>query len=99
MRSKMVLIVAFASFITPAFAAGADDKACILKAAETLPKIPGLMIKASRATAMPAPAGWSAAGPPLRVEVDIVAAAGQAATYAYLCAVGAQGAIVQRLAN
>jgi hypothetical protein len=47
-----------------------------LKAAETLPRIPGLEIKNSKA----APASeW------IRVELEI-AAAGQTETYSYLCA-------------
>jgi hypothetical protein len=90
----------FAALLVGSTAAHADanDKACILKAAETLPKIAGLVIKKTRTKVMPTPARWPSATPPIVVDVDIVAA-GQAETYSYLCAVGDQGAIVQRLAR
>jgi hypothetical protein len=92
-------LLALFLFVTPATAATPNEQACILKAAETLPKIQGLKIGKSRATAMPTPAGWAGSGPPIRVEVDFTAA-GQATTWVYLCAVTAQGgAIVQRLAQ
>lgn len=78
-----------------AFAAPANEQACVLKAADTLPKIAGMKIGKSHASPAeaPAPAGW------LRVEVDW-SAAGQNATWVYLCAVdGAGNAKVQRLAK
>jgi hypothetical protein len=72
-------------------------RACTLKAAETLPRIPGLAIKATRTKEMPRPARWDGP-PPIRVEVDIMAA-GQTETYAYLCGDSSAGAVVQRLAR
>jgi hypothetical protein len=86
------------SKVAPPTSPGAQTN-CILKAADTLPKIAGMKIGNTRTTEMPTPAGWQGAGPPLRVELDFVAA-GQSATWAYLCAVTATGqAIVQRLAE
>lgn len=69
-----------------------DQTACILKVAETLPKVAGLRIE--KGTAMPA------AGAPegvFRVTVDW-SAAGQSTRWVYLCVVAANGdARVQRL--
>jgi hypothetical protein len=72
-----------------ALADPASDKACTLKAASMLPRIAGME--------MPPPAGWTTE-PPIRVEVDFVAA-GQKDTWAYLCAMANGTALVQRLAN
>jgi hypothetical protein len=95
MRHALPLLLLLAA---PAAAATPNETACILKAAETLPKIAGMQIGKSRATLLPAPQGWQW-GPPIKVEVDWTAA-GQAATWAYLCTVGDSGnAVVQRLAN
>ncbi|MCK1661269.1 hypothetical protein [Bradyrhizobium sp. 151] len=63
------------------------EKACILAAAERLPRIPGIQIKNSKAG--PPPPGTNV--PPDRYTgvVDIVAiAAGQEVTYTFACAVG-----------
>ncbi|MEY9239158.1 hypothetical protein ABIF68_006778 [Bradyrhizobium japonicum] len=85
--------------MSPALAAGSNEQACVLKAADTLPKIAGMKIGKSRTTTMQAPNNWPGSGPPLRVDIEWTAA-GQAATWAYLCAVdGAGNARVQRLAN
>lgn len=73
-------------------------RACTLKAAEALPKISGLSIKTTRSTELPPPRDWKDPMPPFRVELDI-AAAGQSATYAYLCLYSSVGAVIQRLAN
>ncbi|WP_375762916.1 hypothetical protein ACE10X_22830 [Bradyrhizobium sp. Pha-3] len=74
-------------------------RACTLKSAEALPKIAGLTIKATRTRTIEVSAQkWSEPVPPIRVEVDIVAA-GQAATYAYFCGYSSVGALIQRLAN
>jgi hypothetical protein len=79
-------------------AATSNETACILKAAETLPKIAGMQIGKSRVQEMPSPAGWQW-GPPIKVEVDWTAA-GVASTWAYLCTVGDSGnAVVQRLSE
>ena len=91
----IIAALCFVVGIPTSIAAGSNDQACILKAADTLPKIQGMKIGKgrTRAAEAPAPAGW------LRVEVDW-SAAGQNATWAYLCAVdGAGNARVQRLAQ
>lgn len=78
-----------------AHAASPGEQACVLKAADTLPKIVGMKIGKGRTSpaGAPAPAGW------LHVDIDWEAA-GQRATWAYLCAVdGAGNARVQRLAQ
>lgn len=76
------------------------SRTCILKAAETLPSIPGLVVKQSKIKSVETPANWPAGSPaPIVVDVDFVAA-GQAETYSYLCAVSPNGqTIVQRLAR
>lgn len=93
MRTIAVLVVAICC--APAHAATPSEQACVLKAADTLPKIQGMKIGNGRTSpaGAPAPAGW------LRVEMDWESA-GQKATWTYLCAVDAAGnARVQRLAN
>lgn len=96
MRTIKTLIAALCAMqISTAIAASPSEQVCILKAADTLPKIVGMKIGKSRTSpaGAPAPAGW------LRVEVDW-SAAGQNATWTYLCAVdGAGNARVQRLAQ
>jgi hypothetical protein len=62
----------------------AGGKACILKSAELLPRIPGLEIKGSKAMLVPSNAGW------IRIDLNFVAA-GQTETQSYLCAVGSSG--------
>ena len=73
-----------------------DSKACTLKAAEVLPKIPGLAIRGSRTAVQPRPANWSSPMPPILVDMDVIAA-GQNETYSYLCATGPAGTVVQRV--
>ncbi len=66
------------------------------KAAEALPKIPGLAIKSTRTAVQPMPQNWSTPVPPISVDVDIIAA-GQADTYSYICATGPAGTVVMRV--
>lgn len=73
-----------------------DSRACTLKAAEMLPKIPGLIIKSSRTAVQARPANWPSPVPPVMVDMDIVAA-GQNDTYSYMCATGPAGTIVTRV--
>lgn len=73
-----------------------NAKACTLKAAEVLPKIPGLEIKGTRTSIRPIPQNWATPVPPILVDVDIVAA-GQSETYSYLCATGPAGTVVTRV--
>jgi hypothetical protein len=93
----MRTVIAALCFVVgiPASLAAPGEQACVLKAADTLPKIVGMKIGKSKTSpaGAPAPAGW------LRVDIDWEAV-GQKATWAYLCAVdGAGNARVQRLAN
>lgn len=87
-----------AALSAPAVVADPDERACTLKAAETLPKIPGLTIKNSRTSKRPTPPNWNSPVPPIKVDVDIFAA-GQAETYSYLCITGPSGTAVQRVAD
>jgi hypothetical protein len=92
MRTILILIAALLT--SSAHAATPAEQACVLKAADTLPKIQGMKIGKGRAsTAEGAPPGF------LRVDIDWEAA-GQRATWFYLCAVDGNGnARVQRLAK
>lgn len=69
------------------------EKACILSAAERLPRIPGIEIKASRATDIPAALKTDPAVFSTVVEID-AHAAGQSATYNFLCSRNARGVSV-----
>jgi hypothetical protein len=91
---RLIIVAICAVQIPTALAATPVEQACILKAADTLPKIQGMKIGKGRAApAQGAPAGFQ------RVEISWEAA-GQRATWAYLCAVdGAGNARVQRLAQ
>jgi hypothetical protein len=97
MRAFKIMVVAacFVVHIPAALGANPNEQACVLKAADTLPKIAGMKIGKSRTSPAegPAVAQW------LRVEIDW-SAAGQNATWTYLCAVDGSGAArVQRLAQ
>lgn len=98
----MLRVILTASILVagiPAFAASPNESACIIKAADTLPKIAGMKIGRSKTIPQPAPPNWASRIPPIRVEIEWNAA-GQAQTWFYLCAVNAHGtALVQRLAN
>jgi hypothetical protein len=93
-RTALALLVTALCCAPCVLAANSNEQACILKAADTLPKIQGMKIGKGRTSPAPgAPAGW------LRVEMDWESA-GQKATWAYLCATDGTGnARVQRLAQ
>jgi hypothetical protein len=75
-----------------------DNKACILKATGTLPRISGLVIKKTRTRPAPAAmlATWQGQTRPIIVDVDIVAL-GAAETYSYICALTRGAAYVRRV--
>jgi hypothetical protein len=75
-----------------------DNKACILKATETLPRISGLVVKKTRTRAVPAAilATWQGQTRPIIVEVDTVAA-GAEETYSYMCVMTKGSAYVRRV--
>src|SRR6476469_5953265 len=74
--------------------------ACILKATESLPRIPGLVIKKTRTRPVPAEilATWKGQERPIIVDVDIVAT-GAEETYSYLCALTKGSAYVRRVTS
>jgi hypothetical protein len=75
-----------------------DNKTCIAKATQALPRIAGLAVK--KTSTRPAPpatlATWQGQTRPIIVDVDIVAT-GAAETYSYLCAVTKGSAYVGRV--
>lgn len=75
-----------------------DNKACILKATEALPRITGLVIKKTRTRPAPAAilATWQGQTRPIIVDVDIVTA-GAAETYSYMCVMTKGSAYVRRV--
>lgn len=86
--------------LTTVTAVNADDKACILKAAELLPRIAGLSIEES--TIRPVPekymADFKSDQKPVLVDIKINAA-GQKDTYSYLCLMAGSRPLVQRVVN
>lgn len=65
--------------------ASVDDKLCIFSAAQKLPQITGLTIAASRMKDLPANPQAKGTTPTRIVEID-VKAAGQDATFQFICA-------------
>jgi hypothetical protein len=76
------------------------NQACISKATEALPHIPGLVIKKSRARPVPAAilATWKGATRPIIVDVNTIAA-GDPQTYSYMCVITRGSAFVRRTMN
>ena len=76
----------------------ADNKACILKASEALPRISGLVIKKTRTRPVPAAilATWQGQTLPIIVDLDIVAASAEE-TYSYMCVLIKGSAYVRRV--
>lgn len=100
MKSTALVLMTLAT-ATPAFAASPISaehaRACILKAADTLPKIAGMKIGKSRTSPIPRPAGWASAVDPIQVDIDFTAA-GQRDSWRYACSILPGGsAIVQRV--
>lgn len=75
-----------------------DNKACIQKATEALPRIEGLVVKKTRTRPVPAEilATWRGQTRPVMVDLDVVAA-GAAETYSYICALTNKTAFVRRV--
>ncbi|SHG06512.1 hypothetical protein [Bradyrhizobium erythrophlei] len=75
-----------------------DNRACILKATEALPRIAGLAVTKTRTRPVPAEimATWRGQTRPIMVDVDIVAA-GAAETYSYICVLTNKTAFVRRV--
>lgn len=94
MRLALVLLLAITA--APAVAAPREEKACVLAAAERLPRIPGLAVDKSRVRPVPVDHKGGAAS--MIVDIDI-SAAGQSDTYSYLCVMSVAGPLIRRLAN
>ena len=75
-----------------------DNRACILKATEALPRIAGLAVRKTRTRPVPAEimATWRGQARPIMVDLDIVAA-GAAETYSYICVLTNKTAFVRRV--
>ena len=97
MRIK-VFIVASAMLLATANARAEANKACVLKATESLPSIHGLVVKKTRTRPVGAEilATWKGQTRPIIVDVDVVAT-GAEETYSYLCAVTKGSAHVRRV--
>src|SRR5450631_2014667 len=91
-------IAAAVTLLAIASGRAADNRACILKATETLPRISGLVIKKTRTRPVPAAilTTWQGQTRPIVVDVDIVAA-GAEETYSYMCVLTKGSAYVRRV--
>jgi hypothetical protein len=93
-----ISIVAAVTLLATASGRTADNKGCILKATETLPRISGLVIKRTRIRPVPAAilTTWQGQTRPIVVDVDVVAA-GAEETYSYMCVLTKGSAYVRRV--
>jgi hypothetical protein len=97
MRTKLALAT-LAVLLAPASSDAEDNRACILKATEALPRISGLLVKKTRTRPVPPEimATWRGQTRPVMVDVDVVAA-GAAETYSYICVLTNKTAFVRRV--
>jgi hypothetical protein len=97
MRIKIAVVVSVMLLAT-ANSRAEDNRACILKATETLPRISGLVIKKTRTRPVPAGilATWQGQTRPIIVDVDFVAL-GAEETYSYMCVLTKGAAYVRRV--
>jgi hypothetical protein len=95
--SKMAIAVSVTLLATASSRAD-DNKACISKATETLPRISGLVIKKARIRPVPAAilATWQGQTRPIIVDVDTVVGDEQQ-TYSYMCVLTKGAAHVRRV--
>lgn len=93
-----IAIAASVTLLATASSPAEDNKACISKATEALPRISGLVIKKTRTRPAPAAilATWQGQTRPIIVDVDIVTA-GAAETYSYMCVMTKGSAYVRRV--
>jgi hypothetical protein len=93
-----IAIAASAMLLATANVRAEDNRACILKATETLPRISGLVVKKTRTRPVPPAilATWQGQARPIIVDVDIVTA-GAAETYSYMCVLTKGAAYVRRV--
>ena len=97
MRFK-ISIAASVLLLATANGRAEDNKACISKATETLPRISGLVIKKTRTRPVPSGilATWQGQTRPIIVDVDTIAA-GAEETYSYMCVLTKGSAYVRRV--
>jgi hypothetical protein len=97
MRTKLALAT-LAMLLATANGHAEDNRACILKATEALPRISGLVVKKTRTRPVSAEimATWRGQTRPVMVDVDIVTA-GTAETYSYICVLTNKSAFVRRV--
>jgi hypothetical protein len=93
-----IAVAALAMLLATASGRAEDNRACISKATETLPRISGLVVKKTRTRPVPPAilATWQGQTRPIIVDVDIVAA-GAAETYSYMCVLTRGAAYVRRV--
>ena len=100
----LALLATMLLMVSPALAAGPVPPehigACVLKAADTLPKIAGMKIGKSATKVLPTPPNWPGMSPPIQVDIAFTAA-GQTDSWRYLCSIAPPGgtALVQRVAK
>jgi hypothetical protein len=99
MRIKTA-IAASVMLLATANSRAEDNKACVLKATATLPRISGLVIKKTRTRPVPAGtlATWQGQTRPIIVDVDIVAA-GAEESYSYMFVLTKGSAYVRRVTS
>jgi hypothetical protein len=97
MRTEIALAT-LALLLATANSHAEDNRACILKATEALPRISGLVVKKTRTRPVPAEimATWRGQARPVMVDVDTIAA-GAAETYSYICVLTNRTAFVRRV--
>ena len=97
MRIKIAITASLAVFAAASSRAD-DNKACVLKATETLPRISGLVVKKTRTRPVPPAvlATWQGQTRPIMVDLDTVAA-GAYETYSYMCVLTKGSAYVRRV--
>ena len=95
--SKIAIAVSV-TLLATASSRAEDNKACISKATETLPRISGLVIKKTRTRPVPAAilATWQGQARPIIVDVDTVVRNEQQ-TYSYMCVLTKGAAYVRRV--
>lgn len=97
MRVKIAIAISV-TLLATASSRGEDNKACISKATETLPRISGLVIKKTRTRPVPPAilATWQGQNRPIIVDVDTVVRDEQQ-TYSYMCVLTKGTAHVRRV--
>ncbi len=95
---RKIALAVSVTLLATASSRAQDNKACILKAIETLPHISGLVIKKTRTRPAPAAilATWQGQTRPIIVDVDTVLR-DELQTYSYMCVLMKGAAYVRRV--